>query len=340
MKSSEPKYSKIPRAYSVMLFILMFTLVGCPDDDDDDPILEPTAKFEADRLTVLEGDTIHFIDRSRNDPSSWLWLFGDGNTSTDQEPAHVYNLAGTYTVELTAENEGGTNSLEKPDYITIIEAGTLTDDRDGNTYKTVEIGDQVWMAENLKYLPSVAQPPDHSYTDPLYYVYSFKGTDVNAAIATEEYVTYGVLYNWPALMNGELSGENIQGVCPAGWHVPSTSEWGELIVLLGGEDVAGGKLKEDGLLHWGQSNIGATNETGFTALPGGGLYAYTGDPVVDSQGPSFWFLGGYGNFWTSNEKDEKIAWYHHLNAGDVEIDLGYMPNSKGYGLSVRCIQDE
>ena len=344
MKPTEPKYRKNSRAYSVMLFILMFTMVGCgeDDEDDDDPILEPTAKFEADRLTVLEGDTIHFIDRTKNDPSSWLWLFGDGNTSTDQEPAHVYNLAGTYTVELEATNEGGTSSLEKADYITIIETGTLTDERDGNTYKTVEIGEQVWMAENLKYLPSVTTVPDHSYTDPLYYVFGYKGTDINEAIATNNYLTYGVLYNWSALMNGEQSNNpgGVQGVCPAGWHVPSTGEWTELIAHMGGIDVAGGKLKEDGILHWNMPNTGATNETGFTALPGGGYYAYTGDPVVDAQGPSFWFRGGYGSFWSATEMDDKIAWYYHMNGNAEGIYLvDQMPNSKGYGLSVRCIQD-
>jgi len=321
----------------------MITIMGCEEKDPVEDIPLPTAKFEADRLTVLEGDTIHFINRSRNDPSSWLWLFGDGITSTDQEPAHVYNLAGTYTVELEATNESGTGSLEKADYITIIEAGTLTDDRDGNTYKTVEIGEQVWMAENLKYLPSINRIPDHSYTDPLYYVFNFVGTEINEAIVHKNYLTYGVLYNWSALMNGEQSSNNIpsgvQGVCPAGWHVPSNVEWVELITHLGGTDVAGGKLKEDGFLHWRMPNAGATNETGFTALPGGGLYAYTGDPVVEE--PGFWHREGYGTYWTSTERNEKIASAHHMNAGEAGIyHLDNFPNSKGDGFSVRCIQDE
>ncbi|MEA3477521.1 MAG: FISUMP domain-containing protein [Bacteroidota bacterium] len=223
----------------------------------------------------------------------------------------------------------GSASLIKPDYITI----NLKDERDGNIYKTVEIGNQVWMAENLEYLPAVNQiPDDHSYTDPMYYVYDYAGTDINTAIATEEYLTYGVLYNWPALMNTEQSSDNnpsgVQGVCPAGWHVPSKAEWEELIGHLGGEDVADGKLKEAYFLHWNAPNTGATNETGFTALPGGGMYAYTEspDPIYEFDPPDFRFLGVNGVFWTASEDDEII-------------DLSHITNSKGDGFSVRCVQD-
>ncbi|MCK4990401.1 MAG: PKD domain-containing protein, partial [Bacteroidales bacterium] len=321
----------------VIIPLLMSLLIigAC---EKDEPIPLPDVKFSADRTIAGDGETILFIDRTQNEPTSWLWSFGDGNTSTDQEPSHVYNSAGTYTVELAATNETGTSSLIKPDYITI----NLKDERDVNSYKTVEIGNQVWMAENLKYLPVVNQiPDDHSYADPMYYVYNYAGTDVNTAIATEEYLTYGVLYNWPALMNGEQSSDNnpsgVQGVCPAGWHVPSKAEWSEMIGHLGGENVAGGKLKEADVLHWNSPNTGATNETGFTALPGGGVYAYSEDGWFES--PEFAFLGVNGVFWSASEFDEKIAWYYHLNSYDEAIDLSNIPNSKGDAFSVRCVQD-
>jgi uncharacterized protein (TIGR02145 family) len=323
----------------IVLFLAgILILSACKEDPI--PIPKPDVKFVADMTIAWDETTISFTNRTLNEPSSWLWSFGDGNTSTDQEPAHVYNSAGTYTVELTAENESGTSSLEKPDYITIIETGTLTDDRDGNSYRSVEIGNQVWMAENLKYLPSVAQVPDEqSYTDPLHYVHTYYGTDVNAAKATEEYLTYGVLYNWPALMNGEQSSNNIpsgvQGVCPAGWHVPSQAEWNELIVHLGGTDIAGGKLKETGGLHW-NSNVGATNETGFTALPGGALLAYAEDGIIEL--PTFTMLE-LGTYWTTTERNEKIASAYILNSGDAGLYHLDNWNSKGNGFSVRCIQD-
>ena len=137
-------------------------------------------------------------------------------------------------------------------------ANGFTDFRDGNHYNVVKIANQVWMAENLKYLPSVVGPPTTSYTLPYYYVYGYYGTDVNAAKATANYTTYGVLYNWAAALTS----------CPAGWHLPGTGEWTQLTDYLGGLSTAGGKLKETGTAHWASPNTGATNEYGFTALPG------------------------------------------------------------------------
>lgn len=93
--------------------------------------------------------------------------------------------------------------------------GTFTDSRDGKVYNIVTIGKQFWMAENLAYLPSVVDPGTGSYTEPYYSVYGYNGTDVAAAKATENYQTYGVLYNWPAAMTA----------CPEGWHLPSDAEW-------------------------------------------------------------------------------------------------------------------
>ena len=126
-------------------------------------------------------------------------------------------------------------------------SGTFIDSRDGNEYNWVQIGDQIWMAENLKYLPSVVGSGTGSETTPYYYVYGYDGTNVPDAKATDNYATYGVLYNWTAAMNGEASSKTnpsgIQGVCPAGWHLPSDAEWTELTDYLGGRSVAGGKLK-------------------------------------------------------------------------------------------------
>src|SRR5690554_404167 len=145
---------------------------------------------------------------------------------------------------------------------------TIKDARDNQTYRIVTIGSQTWMAENLKYLPSVVGPWTGSQTTPHYYVYGYNGTDVNVAKATDNYATYGVLYNWTAAMDGEASSttnpSGVQGVCPAGWHLPSDAEWTELTDYLTSD--AGGKLKETGTTHWNSPNSRATNETGFTAL--------------------------------------------------------------------------
>jgi len=194
---------------------------------------------------------------------------------------------------------------------------TFIDSRDGNEYNWVQIGDQVWMAENLKYLPSVVGPGTGSQTTPHYYVYGYNGTDVNAAKATTNYATYGVLYNWTAAMNA----------CPDGWHLPSDAEWTELTDYLGGTSVAGGKLKETGTTHWASPNTGATNETGFTALPGGSR----------SNNGTFYNIGNYGRWWSATEIHSNNAWYWGMYYDSSNV------SRKNYveelGFSVRCLRD-
>ncbi|NLP20778.1 MAG: hypothetical protein GX378_08455, partial [Bacteroidales bacterium] len=181
------------------------------------------------------------------------------------------------------------------------------DARDGNAYKTVKIGNQIWLAENLKYLPSVVGPSTGSQSTPYYYVYGYDGTNVTDAKATSNYTTYGVLYNWPAAMAGSASSNanpsGVQGVCPAGWHLPSDAEWTELTDYLGGKSVAGGKLKETGTTHWASQNTGATNETGFTALPGGGRYG---------NDDYFYSIGSFGDWWSASESYPGNAWYRYM----------------------------
>ncbi len=99
---------------------------------------------------------------------------------------------------------------------------TLTDPRDGNTYRTVQIGDQRWLAENLKYLPSVCQGRPRRTVPAFHYVYDYQGDSVEEAKATANYRHYGVLYNWPAALEA----------CPSGWHLPSDAEWSALTDFL------------------------------------------------------------------------------------------------------------
>jgi len=196
-------------------------------------------------------------------------------------------------------------------------AGSFTDTRDGNIYKTVTIGNQVWMAENLRYLHRVVGPDISSYNIAYYYVCGYHGTDVNAAKATEEYTTYGVLYNWSAACIS----------CPPGWHLPSDEEWTQLTDYLGGHNIAGGKLKETGTTHWNSPNTGATNETGFTALPGGYRNYYG----------NFDDIGNYGSWWSSNEYSSSYAWLRDMGYGDSGVSRYFENKSDGY--SVRCLRD-
>jgi len=144
-----------------------------------------------------------------------------------------------------------------------INYGTMTD-QDGNVYKTVTIGTQTWMAENLrttKYndgtiIPNVIDGEEWTIqTTGVYCTY-------NNTFNTDTIVAYGHLYNWYTVNTGLLA--------PEGWHVPTDAEWTTLTDYLGGEDIAGAKLKETGITHWNRPNeLETTNETGFTALPGG-----------------------------------------------------------------------
>ena len=138
---------------------------------------------------------------------------------------------------------------------------------EGYDYSTVQIGEQCWFAENCRYLPEVSPSSEGSDTDPYFYVYGYEGTDASAAMSTAYYETYGALYNWPAVM---ANGGSL--LCPSGWHMPSDGEFTELTDFLGGEGVAGGKMKEAGYEHWNSSNTGATNSSGWTGLPGGYRY--------------------------------------------------------------------
>ena len=207
------------------------------------------------------------------------------------------------------------------------------DSRDGNEYNWVQIGDQVWMAENLAYLPSVNMVADGSEdaAGSYYYVYGYDGTNVADAKATDNYATYGVLYNWTAAMDGEASSttnpSGIQGVCPAGWHLPSDAEWTVLTDYLGGTSIAGGKLKETGTTHWASPNTGATNETGFTALPGG-YRVYYG---------SFDSIGLNGYWWSATESNASNAWFRTMNYNYSNVFRLY--GNKEGGFSVRCLRD-
>ncbi|MDD2832372.1 MAG: FISUMP domain-containing protein [Bacteroidales bacterium] len=200
---------------------------------------------------------------------------------------------------------------------------TFTDSRDSHIYIIVTIGEQVWMAENLAYLPSIVGPETGSEdagqtTNHFYYVYGYDGTDVLAAKATTFYATYGVLYNWAAALTA----------CPEGWHLPSDLEWTTLTDYLGGVDVAGGKMKEIGTCHWNTpSLIPATNESGFSALPGGGR---------GSNG-TFYRIGNLGYWLSSTEVSTNKAWIRALDY--YTSGVGRTDHNNNYGFSVRCVRD-
>lgn len=198
--------------------------------------------------------------------------------------------------------------------------GSMTD-QDGNVYKTVTIGTQTWMAENLRtttYNDGTAIP---NVTDNDSWVSSTRAyCNYNNTTRTDTIATYGRLYNWYAVNTGRLA--------PKGWHVPTDAEWTTLTTYLGGESVSGGKLKETGTTHWTTPNTGATNETGFTALPNGyrnGLGTYSN-------------IGRSGYWWSSTENSSTGAWSSSMYYNDTDVYRSLF--NKRYGFSVRCIRDQ
>lgn len=196
--------------------------------------------------------------------------------------------------------------------------GSFMDLRDSTIYNTIIIGTQTWMSENLAYLPSVSSPDMGSLTTPHYYVNNFNATDVAKAKLTCNYADYGVLYNWPAAMTA----------CPTGWHLPSNDEWITLTTFLGGESIAGGKLKDGGTIYWNAPNTGATNETGFTALPGGSR---------DRNTDTYYHLGNLGFYWTSTEYTSPTAMGRNINNDNTVCYQNH--HYKDYGISVRCVMN-
>ena len=211
-----------------------------------------------------------------------------------------------------------------------IEQDTVTD-IDGNVYQTVKIGDQVWMVENLKvtrYRDGTPIPNVKSNGD-----WIFLNAGARCAYNNSEKTadTYGYLYNWYAVKDS-------RNIAPAGWHVPTDADWKELEMYLGMNlseadnsgwrgTVEGGMLKEAGTSHWQSPNIGATNESGFFALPGGyrNLDGY------------FDLLGCYASFWSSAEYGSNSPWMRYLDFDNSKVERSNVYIRRGF--SVRLIRD-
>ena len=230
----------------------------------------------------------------------------------------ISNLIGlqpglTYYVRAYATNSAGTS------YGNQITFNTKIADKNGNTYFSVMIGNQVWFAENLKTTKYNDNTPIPLITDNPLPGYGWYNND---SITYKS--TYGALYNWYALDAASNGGKN---VCPSSWHVPSDAEWTTLTTYLGGEGFAGGKLKETGTIHWQSPNTGATNETGFTALPGG----------LRGLGGGYVNILGSCYFWSTTANNSTSAWSRDLSFSNNAV-VREFPD-KGYGCSVRCLRD-
>lgn len=201
------------------------------------------------------------------------------------------------------------------------EGNETVTDIEGNVYNTVVIGTQTWMLEDLKVtkynggVPIPCKMDKKAWPD---YSGSYCWYNNEEIYKT----TNGALYNWAAINTGNLA--------PKGWHVPSAAEWQILIDYLGGEKIAGGKLKEAGTSHWTGPNEGADNSSGFTALPGGSRIG--GDGMFD-----FLWLGIGNSWWTSSKKSylKSMCVTVSNKNSKVKVDAA----EQTWGLAVRCLKD-
>lgn len=306
----------------------------------------PVADFNAHHLSFLVNSPVMFFDLSTNNPTTSHWDFGDGSSGAGKYPVHTYTEAGTYSIKLIVSNTNGTDSLKKDNYITIVSSmDTVVSDFDGHVYGTVKLGEQVWLKENIKSTHYSNGTPiaDGTHAGNLDYdtlsKYSFSYNNDISNIST-----YGRLYTWSAAMGGALSSNTIpsgvQGICPAGWHVPSDAEWMKLELFLGMDpeevfknkirgDKEGGMLKETGTNHWMSPNAEASDMYGFAAVPGG---------------ERFW-SGVFRDktkracYWTSTKVQHNAAWqrlFYHSHGKISRSDFSRI----SVGASVRCIKND
>ena len=208
-----------------------------------------------------------------------------------------------------------------------VNENTVTD-IDGNVYQTIKIGTQVWMAENLK-VAHYRNGEEIETTTPVVLNVSeqtlpFQWDYSDKVFFKEKDSIYGRLYNWYAVRDP-------RNICPNGWHIPTESEWATLIDSLGGQLIAGGKMKMTGTIYWESPNLGATDKIGFSAVPGGIRYA---------NGGLFQYIGKECNYWTS-PLDPTLTTGALICRLHNERTTAFITGLYiGHAASVRCIKDQ
>jgi uncharacterized protein (TIGR02145 family) len=345
---------------SVILVIPLLLVFACKKKENESPTCEILNPVDGD--TIMQGDLVA-ITVVANDPDgsiAEIQLYIDSevvgetnastyhydwNTSAVEAGIHVVSALAADDQEkavaannfILVDTHGGFN----PD----LTYGEVTD-IDGNSYRTIAIGGQNWMAENLKVthnadgtaIPLVTAEADWNLLEPDARSYCWFDN------LSEYGETSGALYTWAAAVNG-MAGSNelpsgVQGACPDGWHLPSDAEWKILEVFLGmdqgtadsydwrGSD-QGRQLKETGFSHWEAASTGGSNSSGFTAIAGG----FRGSKGL------FYSLEQYATFWTAtDESGTDKAWYRSLyfNYENIYRNNNYMRQ----GFSVRCVEDD
>jgi uncharacterized protein (TIGR02145 family) len=339
------KYTKLKLLSLIALFSIVMVLNSCKKKDASPVIISaPQANTSAATYVGQKWAVLNGIVNANNEESiasfeyDTTTAYGHSiNATKDTVTGNTSVLVNaglsglkintTYHYRLKAVNSLGTTYGDDISFTTAAEKVNIVlfnpvvtygsvNDNDGNTYKTIKVGSQTWMAENLKTTRYNDNAPIPFVTE----------VAIWSALSTSAYtwynndsIAYGALYNWYAVNTGKL--------CPTGWHVPSDDEWTGLTTYLGGDSIAGDKIKETGTIHWLTPNTEASNESGLTGLPGG----YRSN------------IGTFGNikkigYWWSSTSFSTVDAYYRFISSDFEPVVRSNSSKRG-GFSIRCVMD-
>lgn len=320
--------------YSLTLFgLILVTSIGCqkgslPDITTSDIInVKQTTATLGGFISSDGGSAI--IDRGICWSTEQMPIVVDNHISKGTMLESFFaNITGlnqqtTYYVRAYAINRVGVAYGEEKTFTTEPKIMGTVSDIEGNIYNTITIQNLVWMAEDLrttKYkngdLIATTNPHslDISGEEMPKYQWAYEGNEDHVSI-------YGRLYTW-------YTATDIRGVCPINWHVSTEAEWDALTNYLGGEEIAGGFLKEAGTDHWNSPNEGATNELGFNALPGG-YRNFTG---------IYYLIGTLSNWWTIDKTDSSRQVISYLVSMETKIHKSTSLDKKN-GANIRCVKN-
>lgn len=315
-------------AKNILLILLTATLLaGCKKEETvkKDPIISwenPADIFFGELLNASQ------LNATADVPGTFVYTPDSGTrlaVGEDQALKVVFTPTDQSTHEITDKTvyiDVLPNGISNAIFNSTLAYGIVTD-VEGTIYKTITIGSQTWMAENLRTTSyrNGDKIPEVTGNTAWKNLTTAAWCNYENSVDRDQIATLGRLYNWFAVSDS-------RNLAPEGWHVATDADWSDLESYLGGSSVAGGKLKETTTLHWSTPNAGILNQSGFTALPGG-RREYTDGSFIN--------LGFDGFWWTSSAYNPDYSWYRYIHFDATEC---YRANfHKQYGFSVRCVKD-
>jgi uncharacterized protein (TIGR02145 family) len=339
------------KKFSLILMSFLILATSCPKDNEQNEPPSCSIDLPMCYSSFFPDESIE-INVSASDVDGVITsveIFLEGNqlaTMNSSPYEFTYEIQnstpGEYNLKAVSTDDSGDTASSRVNIIILEEPEEFTDPRDGNVYRYADIGNQIWMIDNLSYLPEVHSLHDSSSNDPRYYVYQYNGTDISTAKLSPNYLKSGVLYNFEAAQN----------VCPSGWHAPDLSEWEELLNHIGSEhqDVSSQSFPRGTIWSkigkymrttqgWLPEESNGLNSYGFSEKPSGAVsfgvdYEYCVPCMGTNQNMAGWWST------TSNEGGLAHAFDTYTGFLDIHESARKKDFPKVFGLSVRCIKDK